>query len=275
MDRFQRQLRETGPEFAGLLERIPLQETPPLAPDWLRCEMLERHQVLRSAKVSPGSTVLEVGSGPHAITTVPLAFELGPRGRAIATERSRWGHFRNVIRVSGMEARIQPITCDARRLPLQGDSVDLVLCLHGIRSLESEANMVAVFREMLRVAPRIFLGESLPVATTDAQRAHLAMYGLREEVLEATTGRRDDIRYPSLERLTHLVEQAGGRVTGTETLNIDLPHALAYFPRSLIEAIPDRSVRGELLARWDDANQQRLQYGADHPPVGIVAATRS
>lgn len=275
MNRYEHQLRAAGADFARLMERIPLQDTPPLAPDWLRCEMLERYQVLQRACVSPGSTVLEVGSGPHAIATVPLAFELGPRGLVIAAERARWGQFREVARASGLEERIRPITCDARHLPLPGDSVDLAVCVHGIRSLASEASRVEVFREMLRVARQVFVAESLPIAMTDAQRAHLAMYELREGVFEATTGRRDDLRYPSLELLRHLVEQAGGGVTDSGTLNVNLPHALAYFPRSLIEAVPNKSLRDRLLVRWDDANAQRMRVGADHPPVGIIRAYRS
>lgn len=132
-----------------------------------------------------------------------------------------------------------------------------------------------VIREMLRVSPRVFLAESLPIARTSAQRAHLAMYDLREEVFAATTGSRDDLHYSPLDGLASLVERAGGVVVNTEVLDVDLPHFLAYFPRALVEGIPAGVLREDLLRRWDAANAMREKYGEDHPPVGIVTARRS
>lgn len=273
-ERLETQLRAAEPGLARLIRRIPLQESPPLAPDWLRCEMLERYQVLRHARPAAGAKVLEVGSGPHAIATVPLAFEVGASGRVIASERSRWGRFAEIVGAAGVAARVSAVRCDAQRLPLEGDAADLAVCVHGVRSLESGENMVRVFDEMLRVAPRLFVAESLPVGRTEAQRAHLAMYDLREAVFGATMGRPDDLHYLPLEQLTSLIHRAGGRVLRSTVVSVDLPHALAYFPRRLIERVPDEHAREELLIRWDDANSLRLRVGEDHPPVGAVLAER-
>jgi hypothetical protein len=275
MDRFETRLRAAEPEFRELLGRIPLQATPPLPPDWPRWEMLEREAVLRRAPLNAGVTVLEVGSGPHALSTVPLAYRAGRAGRVIAVEPSRWGHFREIVAASGMEERVRPVAADARHLPLRVDSAELAVCLHGIRSFRGEGDMVRVFREMLRVSPRAFLAESLPIARSEAERAHLLMYNLREDVFSSTTGSRDDLHYLPLDRLASLVESAGGVVEKTETLEVNLPHFLAYFPRSLVEAIPQGTRREELLRRWDEADRVRRQYGEDHPPVGIVTARRS
>jgi hypothetical protein len=236
--------------------------------------MLERHRVLQRAKIRPGSTVLEVGAGPHAISTVPIAFELGESGRVIATERARWTRFRSIVAKCDVTGQVRAISCDARRLPLRDDSIDLAVCIHGLRSLRTEENIVRVFREMFRVAPKVFVAESLPVARTDAQRAHLAMYNLREPVLEATTGHRDDIPYLPLDRVCLLVARAGGKVEEAKMEDVDLPHALAYFPRTLVESIPMKEVRDRLLLRWDEANAQLQRYGEDHPPVGMVSARR-
>lgn len=267
-------MQKIGPTWADLIRRIPLQDRPPLPPDWLRVEMTERAVVLRSARIASGATVVEIGSGPHAIATVPLAFVVGAHGRVIAAERSRWGHFREVVSASGLAGRIRPIACDARRLPFRTDAADLGVCVHGIRSLGAPVQLVAVVRELLRIFPRIFLAETLPVARNDAQRAHLEMFDLRHEVFEATTGRSDDLPPLPLPTLTALVEEAGGVVENSSTLEIDLPDALAFFPRAMVEAIPDASTRANLLARWDEARSKGLRYGTDHPPVGTLIATR-
>ena len=267
-------MRGIDPAARELLGRIPLQRSPPLDPEWLRCEMLERFLVLKHVPLRGAGRVLEVGSGGHAISTVPLAYLVGADGWVLALERERWGQFRSIVVASGLEDRVRAATGDARRLPVREDAVDLAVCIHGIRSLGDDVSTVGVFREMLRAAPRIALVETLPVARRRAQRAHLAMYDLREEVLLASTGRRDDLRYRPLARLASLVEEAGGAVQRTLSLEVDLPHALAYFPRRLVEAIPAGSHREDLLSRWDAANAALLRWGEDHPPVGIVIADR-
>lgn len=274
VDRFERDAETLDPAFSELLQRIPDQRTPPLDPNWLRYEMLERAQVIRSVRLSSGSTVLEVGAGSHAISTVPLAHAVGPAGRVIATELRRWTNFRTIVRASGLESRVAAVACDARRLPFRNDSCDAAACVHGVRSLRSVEGMVEVFREMLRVAPRIVLVETLPIARTDAQRAHLAMYDLREQVLLARSGRADDLHYLPLARLEALARAAGAAVDRAFSIEVDLPHALGYFPRTLVDGIADERLRGRLGREWDSANQLRERYGEDHPPIGIVLAHR-
>jgi ubiquinone/menaquinone biosynthesis C-methylase UbiE len=274
MGHYEAQLGQTDPQFQELLRRIPLQATPPLPSDWLRCEMLERFLVLHQAPLRSGDSVLEVGSGSHAISTVPLAFLVGPEGSVLAIERRRWDRFRTIVVASGLSDRVRAAAGDARQLPVREGAVDLAVCIHGIRSMGDDRSVVGVLREMLRVAPRVVIAETLPIAHTEAQRAHLAMYDLREEVFLASTGHRDDLPYRPLARLVSLVQEAGGAVEASHTMDVDLPHALAYFPRALIESIPSSDLRNGLLPRWDEAEARRLQWGEDHPPVGVIVAAR-
>lgn len=236
--------------------------------------MVERSVVLRETRIARGSRVLEVGSGAHAITTIPLAYRVGSQGRVIAAERARWNEFRSIVELSGLGARVDPVACDARTLPLRDDSCDLAVCVHGIRSLGGDARIIAVVREMLRAAPRLLVAETLPSGRTAAQRAHLGMYGLREEVLRLATGRTDDRPYVPVGRLAELCQRAGATVESTRTIDVDLPHALAYFPRDLVEGISEPRARADLLRRWDRAYSDLLRYGEDHPAVGIVLARR-
>ena len=270
--RFASQLRRVEPAFRALVSRIPLQASSPLPPDWLRCEMLERYLLLRHAPLGSVRTVLEVGAGGHAISTVPLAHLVGANGRVLAAERRRWSQFGEVTRASGLAERIRPVACDARRLPVREGALDLAACVHGLRSLPNDETATEVFREMLRAARRVFLAESLPIALTAAQHAHLTMYNLREEVFRATTGRLDDVHYRPLEAIATLVEAAGGVVETSLTFDVDLPHALAYFPRELAESVPNPLDRTSLAARWDEAAVALSRFGEDHPPVGVVVA---
>ncbi|AIU69831.1 methyltransferase [Thermococcus eurythermalis] len=257
----------------GVLSKIPPRNEPPLPPDWLHTEMLERLRVLRFAPIREGMNVLEVGCGAHALTTVPLAYLVGETGRVVTIDRSRWSFFEEITASAGLKHRIIPLKVDARELPFPFRAFDLAVLVHGVRSLKSEETMVKVISEMLRVSERVFIAESLPVANNERQRAHLELYNLREEIFEALFGEKDDLHYPTLEKLKALVEQAGGRVIKSGTFEPKLPHYLAYIPREYVERVEDEEKRAELLRRWEKA-YGKWKAGADHPPVGWLIAKR-
>jgi len=256
-----------------VLSRIPPRDEPPLPPDWLHIEMLERFRVLQHTPLKEGMNVLEIGCGAHALTTVPLAYLVGETGRVIAVDKSRWRFFEGVTSSAGVKHRIIPLKLDARELPFPFKAFDLAVLIHGIRSLKNEETMVKVILEMLRVAEKVFIAESLPIAKNERQKAHLELYNLREEIFEALFGERDDLHYPTLEKLQKLVEKAGGRVIESGTFEPKLPHYLAYIPREYVERIKDERKRAELLKRWEEA-YERWKKGAEHPPVGWLLIER-
>ncbi|WP_297475602.1 class I SAM-dependent methyltransferase [Thermococcus sp.] len=208
-----------------------------------------------------------IGCGAHALTTVPLAYLVGETGRVVAVDRSRWRFFEEVTTAAGMKHRIIPLKLDARELPFPFKVFDLAVLAHGIRSLKNEETMIKVISEMLRIADRVFIVESLPVANNGRQEAHLKLYNLREEIFEALFGEKDDLHYPTLGKLTELVEKAGGNVIESGTFEPDLPHYLAYIPRKYVERVKDEDKRAELLKRWDRA-YGKWKRGTEHPPVG-------
>ncbi len=268
-------LERVDSDFAEIVERIPPREEPQLPPYWLHLEIIERYKVLSYAKIGEGANVLEVGSGPHAIATVPLAYAVGVNGRVVAVERERWTYFEEVVEASNLEGRVFPLTCDAERLPFPVECFDLAVVVHGIRSLHSKEVIVKVLEEMFRVAPRIFVAESLPNAETKAQEAHLEMYNLRKEIFEAATGTLDDIHYIPMKELVKLVEEAGGGVIESKVVDIGQPHFLAFIPKEYVQRIEDEDRRENLLGRWEVAHEKLIRYGEEHPPVGIVRAERS
>lgn len=249
-----------------IFSRIPPRDESPLPPNWLHIEMLERFRVLQFAPIREGMNVLEIGCGAHALTTVPLAYLVGETGRVVAVDKSRWRFFEEVTSVTGVKRRIIPLKLDARELPFPFKAFDLAVLVHGIRSLKNKETMIKVISEMLRVADRAFIAESLPIANNDRQEAHLELYNLREEIFEALFGEKDDLHYPTFERLVELVEKAGGNVTESGTFEPGLPHYLAYIPREYVEDIKDEDKRVELLKRWDRA-YEKWKSGTEHPPV--------
>ena len=258
-----------------VLSRIQPRPEPQLPEDWLHIEMLERLGVLQFAGVQRGMNVVEIGCGAHALTTVPLAFLVGETGRVVAVDRARWSHFDEIVRESGLRRRVIPLKCDARELPFPLESFDLAVLVHGVRSLKSEDIIVGVFREMLRVSERVFIAESLSIAKTKAQEAHIEMYNLRQEVFEALFGEKDDLHYFPLERLLEFVREAGGEIRDYGVFEPNLPHFLAYIPREYVERIRNARRREELLERWERAYEKLQRYGEEHPPVGWLIASKS
>lgn len=267
-------LKEIDSEFAKIIGYIPPKNESYLPPDWLHLEIIERYEILSHANIEKGMNVLEIGAGAHAIATVPLAYMVGDSGCVKAVERERWGGFDEIIKAAGLKERVIPLSCDATSLPFPFQCFDIAVSIHGIRSMHNEKIIVKIIKEMLRVSPRIFIAESLPIAKTKAQEAHLEMYNLREEIFEAFTGIKDDIHYFPLKKLVEFVQKAGGKVIESKVLDVDLPHYLAFIPKEYIEKIQDKKKREGLVRRWQVAYEKLKKHGEEHPPVGMISAVR-
>ncbi len=266
--------RRMSREFESVLRQIPPRTEPYLPSNWLHVEIRERFKVLSHAGISAGDRVLEVGSGAHAIATVPLAFLVGREGHVTAVEKERWDHFTQVVSASGLKGRVSPLGCDAQFLPVHSKPFDIAVIVHGMRSMRNEQTIVRILSEMLRVASRVFVAESLPVARNKAQVAHLEMYNLREEIFEAALGAKDDLHYFEFRKLIEMVERAGCGVTRSMILDVELPHYLAFIPRECVERIRDPGKRDDILGRWQKADKSVKEHGAEHPPVAIISAER-
>ncbi len=281
---FREILKEESPEFKELIGRIPkYQPHPRLSSDWYYWQIIERYTVLKHARLVSGANVLEVGCGPQAMTTIPLALLVGERGRVVPLDRGRWGvtrsgkmgrDFWELMEASGLRNRVFPLQEDARSLPFPFSCFDLAVCVHGIRSFENRKVTVEVVKEMLRVSKeRIFLAESSPIARNMAQKAHLTMYNLRRPVFVALGAAAEgDIPYFSQEELEKIAEEAGAVKIETQLVDVNMPHHLAWFPLEIVEKIKDRKTREDLKQEWKKAARMLDEYGEEHPPVVVVNA---
>lgn len=275
------------PSLREILTRMPkYQPDKRLPPDWYCWQILERYTVLKHAGLVTGSNVLEVGCGPQAIATIPIALLVGETGRVVALDRGRWGlsrsgkmgnDFWELIAESGLQNRVIPLQEDARNLPFPYSCFDLVVCIHGIRSFENREATVKAVKEMLRVSKgRIFLAESSPIARNMAQKAHLSMYNLRNPAFLAvgwtTAG---DIPYFSQEELKEIVKEAGAARIHVQLVDVNMPHHLAWFPPEIIQKIKDKKTREDLEQKWNKAKRMLDEHGEEHPPVITINAWRA
>ncbi len=266
-------LKMVDTSFAQIIRKIPVREKSEPSRYWLHSELLERHKIVSKINIHASMNVLEIGCGPHAITTIVLAHSIRPNGRVVAVDRARWTFVEELLTMTSLKQLVLPIKSDATNLPIPYKSFDLSVIIHGIRSMGDDKTLRTILQEMLRVSSRIVIAESLPITKTKGQEAHLEMYNLREEIFEAVFGSKDDRHYRTLSRLVEIVELAGGGNIKSEIIDVNMPHFLATLPREYLEKIPENTQKIELAERWDSAYQKIMRHGEEHPPVGIVQAT--
>jgi len=262
-------------ELLTTLKRIgTYQPHPRLPPDWYQWQVAERDMILKHAKIESGVNLLEIGCGPQAIATIPLACLVGEEGRIIALDKGRWGDFWKLIGRGGVKSRVIPLQDDARELPFPYSCFDLSVCIHGIRSFETREACVEAVREMLRVSKeRIFLAESSPIARNMAQKAHIAMYNLRRDVfLAMDRSEAGDIPYFSQKELVKIVKEAGATKIDAKLVEVNMPHHLAWFPPEIFEKIKDKGERESLRRRYMAGERMLNKYGEEHPPVIVINA---
>lgn len=267
-----KKLKMVDPSFAQIIRKIPVRDKSEPSPYWLHSELLERYKIVSRINTHTGMNVLEIGCGPHALATIVLAHSIRPNGRILAVDQARWTFVEELLTLTDLNPFVLPLKIDATNLPVPYKSFDLSVIIHGIRSMGGDKTLRIILQEMLRVSSRIFIAESLPIAKTNAQEAHLEMYNLREEIFEAIAGRKDDRHYRPLSHLVEIVELAGGENITSEIIDVDMPHFLATLPRGYLDKIPEKTKKAELVEKWEIAFQKIMKHGEEHPPVGLVQA---
>ncbi len=257
--------------FREVIRRIPPQDKHAPHPYWVHNELIERYLVLKDIDVKKGMKILDIGCGADALTSIVLAYFVGEEGIVVSVDRARWSRFERMVSYVQYQDRIIPLKLDASELPIPYRSFDLAVIVHGIRSMGENEEIEVILRELRRVASKIIIAESLPIAYNPAQQAHLDMYNLREPVFEAVFGKRDDFNYRTEEELTKIVESSGGKNIKSKIINFDLAHYLAFFPKEIIKKIKNEQLRNKYLKKWREAYTQLQEVGEAHPPVCIIS----
>ena len=97
----------------------------------------------------PGVTVLDVASGTGAVARA-AATAVGSTGRVIASDISTGMLAQVSIGADPSGAPIETLEAPATSIPLDNDSVDVVLCQHGLPFVRDQAAAVAEMKRVLR-----------------------------------------------------------------------------------------------------------------------------
>lgn len=169
----------------------------------------ERLLLVGKLNISPNFIVLDVGCG-RGYTTFAAALQ-GAQviGIDLMNGGGRWDWWQNWISTANelqLSQLIFGIRGDITTPPIQSNTGILCLSAHAIRNLHSLTTFTDAFRQMGRITGpqgRIYIAESLPVAKTKAQEAHLQLYNLRVK------HKQGDLALLPEDELKTLVENAG------------------------------------------------------------------
>ena len=97
----------------------------------------------------PGMTVLDVASGTGAVARA-AASAVGPTGRVIASDISAGMLAEVFLGADPDGAPIETLEAPATSIPLEDDSVDVVLCQHGLPFVRDQVTALAEMKRVLR-----------------------------------------------------------------------------------------------------------------------------
>ncbi len=140
----------------------PVQWAPLLDHPW-RLRYRDPVQTLGPFGIAPGSQVVDLGCGTGTFT-VEMARQVGDEGRvhAVDLQAPMVQRTRNRLERAALLSRVQLHHATAYRLPLEDESVDLVIAIATLVEIPDPAMVLAEIHRVLRPGGRLAISEELP-----------------------------------------------------------------------------------------------------------------
>jgi ubiquinone/menaquinone biosynthesis C-methylase UbiE len=124
-----------------------------------RYALLDPRAFLQRIGVARGSTVADLGAGP-GFFTLPLAEEVGPRGKVFAVDAAP--QMLERLRERGLPAQVEAVLGGEDGLPLPDCSVALALLAFVLHELEDPLGFLNEVRRVLQPGGRLVVLEWVP-----------------------------------------------------------------------------------------------------------------
>jgi predicted methyltransferase len=113
-------------------------------------------------QVRPGSVVADIGAGPEALLTIPMATRVGPAGKVYATELGGLERLRQTVRKAGMQ-NVEVLEGDPSRTNLPTECCDAIFIRNVYHHFADPAAMNASLWKSLKSGGRLAIIDFRPV----------------------------------------------------------------------------------------------------------------
>jgi len=229
----------------------------------------ERLAVARRMEIKENDAVLDIGCGrgyssaalamhSRFVVSLDLMNGLGRKGW--------WQKFKLTMRELTLRDRIFGVKGNAALMPFNG-TFSAVVSVHGIRNFPDKATLQQALKEMKRVTRkggRVIVVESLPVAVTKAQEAHLKMFNCK---VKYSSG---DMSFFAEKELINFFENADLKEYHTKTIDFNLSAAPPFFFLNILNLPEEKRARAE--KEYSEAVQAVKKWGETSTPAFFVEA---
>lgn len=271
MEDFQRLLEECGKILATLFEEYGV--------SWWDIYNssdigLERTAIAREMQLDMNDTVLDVGCGRgyFSIAAARLCkFVVGIDLMNGLGRHSWWKKFAESLRELNLVDRVLGVKSNAVRLPFKSFSFSVTTTVHAIRNFQNYRSIETAIKEMKRVVVKggsVIVVESLPIAQTRAQEAHLKMFRCK---VKYALGELD---FLPKDEMVEMFQRVRFKKNKVKELNYNWSAAPPLFwIDHYLPSLPENE-REEAKEAWNEAMKMVNKWDEVSPPALLVKATK-
>lgn len=234
---------------------------------------MERMGLAQEMQLDKHDVVLDVGCGRGYFSIAAAKFSKFVVGIDLMNGVGRhgwWRNFRISLRELNLFDRVLGVKSNARRVPFKLSSFTVAAAVHSVRNFQNKLCIETALREMKRVVVKggsVILVESLPIARTKAQEAHLQMFRCK---VKYTSGELD---YLPKEELVEMFQKAGFKKIEVKELDYNWSATPPWFCIEYHLSSLTENERREAREAYDRAINMISKWGEVSPPAILVKAT--
>lgn len=233
---------------------------------------MERLALAKEMQLQEDDVVLDVGCGRGYFSIAAARFSMFVVGLDLMNGFGRQGWWRN-FRVSmhelNLSDRVLGVRSNGICVPFKDYSFTLAVAVHSIRNFPDRDSIERAVSEMKRVVTEkgnVIIVESLPIARTNAQEAHLQMFRCKMKYI------RGELDFLPEKELVEMFHRVGFSKVEVKQLNYDWSAAPPFFCLDTC-SLTERE-REEAQKAYDKAVDMIRKWGDASPPAILVKATK-
>lgn len=233
---------------------------------------MERTALAREMRLQKDDLILDVGCGRGYFSVAAAKFSRFVVGLDLMNEYGRrgwWKNFRMTMHELNLLGKVTGVRSDATFIPFKNSSFTSAVSVHSARNFPSKQSIEKAIGEMKRVVAEngnVIVVESLPVARTKAQEAHLQMFECKVKYVS------QELNYFPAEEWINMFRKVEFKTIEVRQLDYNLSAAPPLFYLD-ISSLPQNE-RENAKETYDKAVDMIRKYGEASPPAILIKATK-